>query len=126
MRLAVTLAVYLLKLPLSQRDKTRLVGAILDVTHAIPLKEVLTFDPNGRLSSIRGRKPEMEDITRLKEGALAMLDNSARKLVSEEVLALAGRRAVVEGDTPEKLYFYRSAIWWAQAENDFFTRLSQQ
>jgi len=126
MRLAVTLAVYLLKLPLKTQDRIRLVGAILDVTHAIPLKEVMKFDQTGRLVSVRGRAPELEDSTRLREGALAMLDNGARKLVSEEVLALAGRRAVAEGDTPEKLYFYRAAIWWAQAENEFFTKLSQQ
>ena len=51
-------------------------------------------------------------------------DSPARRYGQQQVAAIAGKRGVVEGDTPEKLYFYRAALWYGLMEQELYEKLS--
>lgn len=120
---AVYLACYLLKLPLTLQQRTRLVGAILESNNAVPLNDIITTAQNGSLI-IDGKEIDYREALNLKEGAQIALDNSVRKLIKEQVASIAGRRGIAEGDTPDKLYFYRAAIWFMLTEEEFYKKLA--
>ncbi len=121
-KIAVRFACWLLKLPLSLENRTRLTCAILEGLDAVPLSEIITRDVNGNLM-IGGEYPEQDTINKLYESARGILNNPARKLVREHVRGLAGTRGVAQGDTPEKLYFYRAALWYSDTEQQMLEEL---
>ncbi len=125
MWLGVQLACFLLKLPLTLQQRTKLVGAILESNNAVPLKEVITFAHDGSMI-IEDEHIDFEKAIQIRESARAALDNTARKYVQNQVAAVAGRRGVAEGDTPEKLYFYRAALWWGGMEQELYEKLAQR
>jgi hypothetical protein len=125
MWLGVQLACFLLKLPLTLQQRTKLVGAILESNNAVPLKEVITFAHDGSMI-IEDERIDFEKAIQIRESARAALDNTARKYVQNQVAAVAGRRGVAEGDTPEKLYFYRAALWWGGMEQELYEKLAQR
>lgn len=111
-----------LRFPLSLRAKTYLLCAILERIEALPLKESIEVR-NSQLY-IRGKVVTFEQAAELRESARAMLMSTARKTVRDHVSAIAAKRGIVEGDTPEKLYFYRAALWWAMTEEELYTLLA--
>jgi hypothetical protein len=121
--LAVNVACWLLKLPLSIAHRTKLTGAILDGLNAVPLRDVITFQQDGTLL-IDGMEVDYEKAIKLRESARAMRDNQARQLVRDQISVIAGTRGVVQGDTPEKLYFYRAALWAMQSEQELYNQLA--
>lgn len=123
--LGVHLACFLLKLPLNMAQRTRLVGAMLASNNAVPLKDVIEHLPDGSLV-INGRLVDYDVAAQLREGARAALDNQTLKLVDEQVAVVAGKRGVQEGDTPEKLYFYRAALWWGGYSRELLEKLAQK
>lgn len=72
---------------------------------------------------VEGKIVDYEKAIQLKASARAALGNNARKLVQEQIAAIAGHRGIVEGDTPEKLYFYRAALWWGLQEEELYRML---
>lgn len=123
--LAVTIACYLLKLPLSLKNRTRLVSAILDRLNAVPLQSIINFRDDGALL-VDGKSLTYEQAKALQESAKAMQDSYAREIVREQVAYIAGTRGVTEGDTPEKLYFYRAAMWSMLQEDELYRALAGQ
>lgn len=123
--LAVKLACLLLKMNLNIQQRTKLVGAILDTNNAVPLKDIIVFHADGNLY-IKGERVDHEKAVKLREGALMALDNYTRTIVLEQVASVAGKRGVAEGDTPEKLYFYRAALWWGMLEQEILEKLAQR
>jgi hypothetical protein len=121
--IGVQLACFLLKLPLNMRQRTRLVGAILDSNNAVSLNDLIIVDSAGRLI-VGGEIVDHELAVKLRDGARYALDNQTLKIVREQVAATAGKRGVSEGDTPEKLYFYRAALWWGKKEDELLTMLA--
>lgn len=121
--LGVQLACWLLRLPLNIQQRTKLVGALLDNLNAVPLTDVITFREDGTLL-IDGKEVDYEKASKIRESARAMQNNQARQLVREQVAVLAGQRGVVEGDTPEKLYFYRAALWSMNHEQAIYDSLA--
>lgn len=120
--IVVYLVTWLLKLPLSLRARTRLIGAILDRIEALPLADIIK--EKGGVLYVDGMPVDMDMAVKLREGAKLMLHNSARRIVYQQVASIAGKRGVVEGDTPEKLYFYRAALWWGLTEEDIYKQLA--
>ena len=108
-RFGIALACRLLRQSLTLQERTKLTGAILEGLDAVPLVEALKID--GTQVTAQGRMLDYAKTAQLRASARAMLNNDAHALVREQVLVMAGTRAVIEGDTPEKLYFYRAAIW---------------
>lgn len=120
--LAVNLACWLLRGNLTLTQRTKLIGHILGKLHAVPLSDVIKQDVRGL--TIEGKPLDFETAVLIREGAKAMLDNPARKVVREQVAAIAGKRGIVEGDTPEKLYFYRAALWFGLTEEELYKQLA--
>lgn len=120
--IAVHLACWLLKLPLNIQQRTKLIGAVLDRLDAVPLDEVIKVH-DGNLF-IQGEQVDYDKASKVRESAHAMLNNQAHQLVREQVAVLAGTRGVVEGDTPEKLYFYRAAIWSMLQQEELYSQLA--
>lgn len=122
--IAVYLACLLLKQPLTLQQRTRLVGAILESNNAVPLSDVITVGQDGTMV-IENRRIDLEKAIQIRESARAVLENEARKYVQNQVASIAGKRGVAEGDTPEKLYFYRAALWWGRMEQEIYEKLAQ-
>lgn len=122
--IAVRLACLLLKQPLTLQQRTRLVGAILESNNAVPLSDVITLDQDGTMV-IENKRIDLEKAIQIRESARGVLENEARKYVQNQVAAIAGKRGIAEGDTPEKLYFYRAALWWGRMEQEIYEKLAQ-
>lgn len=125
MWLGVQLACFLLKLPLTLQQRTKLIGAILEANNAVPLRDVITFAQDGTMI-IEDELIDFEKAVQIRESARTALDNTARRYVQNQVASIAGRRGVAEGDTPEKLYFYRAALWWGGMEQELYEKLAQR
>ena len=124
--LAVKIACFLLRYSrLSLNHRTVLISRILEGLEAIPLQELITFDDAGTLY-INGEKVDYEQAKKLSDSAQVMLDSYSRKIIKEHVLSVAGKRGVVEGTTPEQLYFYRVAIWCLLKEEEWLYILASR
>lgn len=121
--IGVKLACYLLKIPLSMKQRTSLVCAVLDGLDAVPLYDLIEFRADGVLL-INGVQADHDKVVKLRESARAVLNNEALALIREQVASISGRRGVSEGDSPEKLYFYRAALWWGGQEYEMLNRLA--
>lgn len=106
------------------RQRTKLIAAVLESNNAVPLNKIIELTPDG-IMLVNGKPVEYEHMINIRDGARAMLNNPARIVVRDEVAAIAGTRGVVEGDTPEKLYFYRAALWVSLTEEEMYKKLSQ-
>ena len=113
----------LLKLPLSIQERTKLVCAILDANNAIALNDVIEITEQGLF--VQGRPIPYEEAIQLRESARSAFNSYARKYVMEQVASIAGKRGIAEGDTPDKLIFYRAALWWGKQEELYYERLAQ-
>lgn len=122
--IAVRLACLLLKQPLTLQQRTRLVGAILESNNAVPLTDVITVGQDGTMV-IENKRIDLEKAIQIRESARGVLENEARKYVQNQVASIAGKRGIAEGDTPEKLYFYRAALWWGRMEQEIYEKLAQ-
>lgn len=112
-RLAYRLVKLVLSKKLTLQERNLFTGLILDKLDAAPLSAILHIGDNGEIL-VNGSPIELEMAQILHTAANAALDNRAEKLIKEQVLWVALVNGVHNGDSPEKLYFYRSAIWWEQ------------
>ena len=124
MWIARIVAWWLRKATVSLEARTILTNAVLDKLQARNLHAIINSDENGIL--VNGERIEYERAILLRESAKGALNNQARQLVRESVMALATTRGVLEGDTPEKLYFYRAAIWFGATEEEHYRILAQE
>lgn len=108
----------------SLEDRTRCVTALLDKLNFIPYKDIIEADASGRIK-INGRLLDYEKAKQIRESALALLDNQCRKIVKDQVAFRAVNLGVHNGDTPEKMYFSRVALWVIQQEDELVEILSQ-
>lgn len=120
---AVHLACYLLKLPLTIQQRTKLVCAILDANNAVPLSDVLT-ERKGVGLMLNGEPLGYDKAIQLRNSARMALNNQALGHIRNQVASIAGRRGIAEGDTPDKLIFYRAALWWGSMELEVLNTLA--
>jgi hypothetical protein len=69
---------------------------------------------------------DMEKARMLHEFANQALDNKADKLIDQQVMWVSIVNGLHNGDTPEKIYFYRAAIWWSQQRQRLLHLLAQR
>lgn len=125
MRFASKFACFLLeRADLSLEDRNLLTSKILDKLEALPIRDILTIGDSGEIL-ISGRPLDFEKARQLRESARAALTNSALLLLQNQILYLAVQRGLHQGDTPEKLYFYRAAIWFGLQLEDMLKNLAQ-
>lgn len=109
----------------SMENRIKCTTALLDKLNFIPFKDIISENELGRLT-VKGRELELEQMRQLNESAKAMLNNHCRNLVREQVAFRAVAIGVHNGDTPEKLYFSRVALWLQQQEDELYHTLAQE
>ena len=120
---AVHLACFLLKLPLTIQQRTKLVCAVLDANNAVPLTDILT-EGKGVGLVLNGEPLGYDKSIQLRNSARVALNNQALGHIRNQVASIAGRRGIAEGDTPEKLIFYRAALWYGKMELEVLNSLA--
>src|SRR3990167_5181391 len=111
MKLTTKIALAILKrknVPLE--DKTALSGALVEHFEIQQFQDVIKLNEQGQIE-IQGKPVDMEMARKLRESAQATLDSTVRKLVRDHVDFLAITLGVHNGDTNEKMYFSRAALW---------------
>lgn len=118
----VRLVSFLLRaFPLSIQSRIQLTNTILDV---LSMKsDTISVDPQGNLM-VNGRPIDFESARLLRESARAMQNSMARNVIRNAVTQSAVEMAFHNGDTPEKMFFGRAAIWYSQQEDTWIGLLA--
>lgn len=125
MRLLVKWALKVIqRADLTISERTLCTGVVLQKLEALPLRGIIEDSDEGIL--INGKQLNIEKVRVLRESAIAALDNQALNLIGEQVVWIAIQRGIHNADTPEKLYFYRAAIWFSEQLKAHLQILAQQ
>lgn len=125
-RLATFLTIHLLRgVRLTIQDRTALTNVLLDKLQAFPSKDVLTIGENGRLV-VGEREVDIDVARKLRQGADAALENSALKVIRDQIAVRAIAMGIHNGDTPEKLFFGRAALWYHQQLDELLKLLATE
>lgn len=100
------------RLDLTLEERNLCTDLVLAKLEALPLRDIIKSSDEGIL--INGKPADLDILKVLRESALQALDNRAFNLIGEQVVWLAVQNGVHKGDTPEKLHFYRAAIWFSE------------
>ena len=126
MSIITKIVIWLLKKSeLSLRDRTALVTQLLDNLEAIQSRDIIKVNNEGQLV-VNDRILDVEGARQLRESAIAILNSSAWKFVREQVEFRAVVLGVHNGDTPEKVYFSKVAIWFGQQIDEILQLLAQE
>lgn len=109
---------------LTMTERTLLVGFVLDKLEALPLREMIGNSSEGIL--VNGRLLDVDGLRVLRDAAKTALDNKALNFIAEQVVWIAIQRGIHNADTPDKLYFYRAAIWFSEQMKAHLQILAQQ
>ena len=96
---------------LNSKDHLRLLGILNKNFNSFPLGNVVLFTQDGALAA-NGRKLDLDETVKFRQGIGALKDNWAFQLLGDQVLYEAIKHGVQFGDTPEKILFGRSAIYF--------------
>lgn len=105
-------------------SKQLLTAALLDKLHAVPVRARITYDETGKCF-VDGRPLNLETATRLRQGAISIRQNFARKIVGEQVSFMAVQMGVHRNATPEEGLFCKAALWVRQEEDKLYGELAQ-
>lgn len=123
-KLAVKLAKTLLDgASLSIEQRTELTNALVDKLIALPLHDILTTDEKGTLL-LRGKRLDPGQAKLIRESASRMKQETARKIVEKQIKYLAITIGVHQGDSAEKVYFSKVALWVMQEMDKLYTLLA--
>lgn len=117
-----TLIKLILRIPLSDRDQTLLVNAVINRI-GIPLRSILAIDGNRRIL-VNGSPLSIEQSQNLQEGAYALLRNPARKLIRDQVRFQAIDKGYLQSNDPKLQLFYKAALLFAQEEDELVRTLA--
>ncbi len=125
-RLITRLVIALLKWArLSIEDRTLLTVAMIDKLKALPVSDIISLDQKGSLL-IEGKPVELNQAISLREGARLIVNSPTYRIVQAQILYQATKLGIHEGDTPEKVFFSKVAIWWHQEQKALYESFAQQ
>lgn len=110
---------------LSNEDRQMLTAMMLDKLGALPLHAKIRIDETGKVV-VNGRPLEIGYAEQLKQAAVAMRRNAARKLVRDTVVYLAIIDGVHRNINPEMGLFAKAAIWFHQQEDELYEKLAAE
>lgn len=123
-KLATRLAIWLLRHgKIGNEEKQLLTACMLDRVRALPLHAKITVDETGKCF-VDGRSLNLETAVALREAAVAMQKNFARKFVKEQIRWMAINVGIFENATPEQGIFGKAALWIEQEENKLYEQLA--
>ena len=102
---------YLENNELTSKEHLRLLGILNKQFNAFPLGNVVVFTQDGALAA-NGRKLDLDETVKFRQGIGAIKDNWAFQLLGDQVLYEAIKHGVHLGDTPEKMMFSKTAIYF--------------
>lgn len=107
--------------PLSTQGRIQLTNTILDV---LSIKgDIIAVDPQGNLL-VNGNLIDFERARLLRESAKALQNSLARNVIRNAVTQSSIEMAFHNGDTPEKMFFGRAALWFSQQEDKWIGLLA--
>lgn len=109
---------------ISIENRILLTNQIINKLETFPLKEIITFRADGTIL-VNERSLTLEASRKFREDATFLYNSTLRKIVSEAVSFKAISMAVHNGDTPEKMFFGRAAMWFLQQEEEFYKLLAK-
>lgn len=99
------------------KERNLFTSLILDKLDALPIRDIISVSDAGEIL-ISGNPITYEEANMLRMTSKSVLDNRAFRIVCEQVERIAVTRGLHNGDTPDKIFFYRSALWFAQELRD--------
>lgn len=113
------LVAWLLSKNLSVQDREILMRKVMHSLDIVPLRAMITTDENRRVL-VQGKPLSIEQGIILRESASALLKNQAQKLIREQVRFSAIDQGFLQNEKadPYRELFYKSALWYAQAEKE--------
>lgn len=120
----IRFVVWLLKRKkLSEKDRLVLTNYLLESIKTIPLRSLITQDPN-RVIHIQGVPLSVEQSIALRESAKAALNSKARQTVQDQVRFAAIDKGYLKSYDQTDALFYKAAIWYSQEENQLLEWLA--
>lgn len=96
---------------LSIENRITLTNCILDKLQVIPTQDIVYQGEDGVLY-VGGVAVDVESKIQMRDRATAALANSTLKVIRDQVAVRAVAMGIHNGDTTEKMYFGRAAIWY--------------
>lgn len=113
---------WLLSLPLSVRDRTAIVNAVIH-RFDVPSRAIISVDENRRIL-VQGEPLSLEQSVALQEASVSLRNNSALKLIRNQVRFQAVDNGFLQSPDPETQLFYKAALWASQEEDKLIDYLA--
>lgn len=107
----------------SKDDRLLLTNAILDKLYAIPTRDIINLNEEGRLL-VNNVPLDHEKTIQLRDSARAMLHSNARKMVKAQVAFNAVKMGVHKAKNTDEIFFAKAALWWGQQEDELYSLLA--
>lgn len=97
-------------------DKARVINSLLENIDALPIADIISFDLQGTIL-VKGKPLEPEQAMSIREGAVALNRNQARKLIREQIAFEAIKMGVHSSLNLDMVLFSKAALWLQQQED---------
>ena len=124
MRIVFRMVLWLLKQhTLSVEEKNLLSTTILEKIGALPIRDIISLSENNEIL-VNGVPLEYDKFTQLREEAKKALLNPAMRLTWDQVRYESFKGGASVGQTPEDIFFFRTAIWNGEQERKWLRILA--
>lgn len=106
------------KTDFSQKETIRLLNILNKHINSFPIEDVIVRTKDG-VTLANGRNLSPEEVIKFKQELSALRDNWAFKLFGDQILFEAIKYGIHFGDTPEKVMFSKTAIWFIQKFREY-------
>jgi len=111
---------YLEENELSPREHIRLLGILNKSINTFPLQGAITVTQDGGYTA-NGQKLTLDEVVKFRQGISALRNNWAFQLLGDQILFEAIKTGVHHGDTPEKIMFSKTAIYFISKFREYIT-----
>lgn len=111
---------YLEKNALTQEEHLRLLGILNRSINSFPLQDPIEVMMDGSYV-LNGQKMTIEEVVKFRQGISALKDNWAFQILGDKILFDAIKQGVHFAETPEKMMFSKTAIWFITKFRQFIT-----
>jgi len=103
-------------------NKTKITNALLENIGTLPTKRLITFDQYGTML-VNGKYLEVETAIRFKQSAMALRDNEVKRIMNDQLKALAIEMGVHNGLNPETIMFSKAFLYSIQEEDKLISQI---
>lgn len=107
---------------LSQQNRLQILNSLAEQV-TLPIQDIITFDSQGTIQ-VRGKELTPDQTIQLREGAVALQNNSAYKLIHDQVAFEAIKYGVHSSTSMEMMLLSKSAIWIQEQETALIVKLA--